>query len=346
VTPVISAWSAVSPFGLERSDFAAGVRAGRRPDALSVPGFDAREVLGRKGTRSMDRLTALAVASTRSLMSDVDGVDDGVALVLGTTTGSAQSIMDFTRDSLTGEQPYHVDPARFPNTVLNCAAAQAAIWHGLRGPNATVAGGRAAGLLALNYARRLQRSGRADAVLCGAAEEYSPARATLAALAEPPVAADGLGEGCAMLLLEAAGRPARYGRAELASVLALVFGVADSPADVRGVLAGCLRRAFAVAGEDPARVWAVVRSGPASAGETAGEDAAIGDVLGGAAQVLLRGTDLFGDADAAASAFGLAAVLALTEDAPVPHDRTALVTAVDRDGAVGCAVLRLPGVPA
>ncbi|MCP5877146.1 hypothetical protein NL390_32295, partial [Klebsiella pneumoniae] len=71
----------------------------------------------------------------------------GTALVLGTTTGSAESMMNFTRSSLEAEKPFYVDPALMPNAVMNCAAGQCAIWHQLKGPNTTIAGGRAAGLL-------------------------------------------------------------------------------------------------------------------------------------------------------------------------------------------------------
>lgn len=172
--PVITAWSAVSPYGIGRAVFAEGLRErrgtvtelgpehGSTPDGVGcvVPAFGIRDVLGKKGTRSMDRVTGLAVTAVGSLLDDADrnravGTGEGAAFALGTTTGSAQSMMDFTRDSLTGEQPFFVDPARFPNTVMNCAAGQSAIWYQLKGPNATIAGGRTAGLHALNYSRRL-----------------------------------------------------------------------------------------------------------------------------------------------------------------------------------------------
>lgn len=164
--PVITAWSAVSPFGIGRSAFAEGMHEGgetavpidpeqwKVPDerARLVPGFSPREVLGRKGTRSMDRVTGLAVSAVGALLDDAErnrlvATGERGAIVLGTTTGSAQSMMDFTRDSLTGEQPYFVDPAQMPNTVMNCAAGQCAIWHRIQGPNATIAAwptGRAA----------------------------------------------------------------------------------------------------------------------------------------------------------------------------------------------------------
>ncbi len=359
---VISAWSAVSPFGLESADFATGLRERRGASARNrdgrpapaeagwlVPGFGAREVLGRKGTRSMDRVTALAVAATERLLRDpggqrIDGVGNDTAMVLGINISSAQSIMDFTRDTLVQEKPYFVDPARFPNVVLNCAAAQCAIWHRLQGPNATISGGRASGLLALSYARRLARSGRAGTVLCGAAEEFSAARAWLETLSEPDRPGSAiLSEGCAMVLLEPAGRPAGYRRTELAELLALEFGVYRGLTGVQPALAGCLDRAFAAAPESSARLWAVISSGGPNLPGVA-EDAALADVLGDRVPVRLRTTDLVGDVGAASATFGLTAVLALAAQESAAHGRTALLTAVDRDGVVGCALLRLtPG---
>ncbi|MGH3645555.1 MAG: hypothetical protein ACRDTM_00005, partial [Micromonosporaceae bacterium] len=79
---VISGWSAVSPYGLTSADFAAGVHsgvvaggreAGSAGADREVPGFSAREVLGPKGTRAMDRQTALAAAATGQLLTGPDG---------------------------------------------------------------------------------------------------------------------------------------------------------------------------------------------------------------------------------------------------------------------------------
>lgn len=383
--PVITAWSAVSPFGIGAAPFRAGLRAGRpavdaevpggpeNERARLVPGFDAREVLGRKGTRSMDRVTALALTAVgRVLGPDAGGTTaaDGsprpgtgpfpdatslgskpTGLVLGTTTGSPQSIMDFTRDSITGERPYLVDPARFPNTVMNCAAGRSAIRYGLRGPNATIAGGRSAGLLALKYAHRLQRNDRADTVLCGGAEEYMPVRGWLhhhsrrtgsdGAAAVPGSGGPVLGEGCAVLRLDPAGTlPDGTGLAEVA---ALEFGVVTGTLGIREVLASCLRRALSRTPFTADSVWAVAPCQAPGAAGVAERDA-LAEVLGTASPLRLACSDLIGDTAAAAATFQIAAVLAVAHSSPAAVDRAALVTSVDQDGTVGCAVLRLlPG---
>lgn len=358
--PVITAWSAVSPYGIGRTAFTEGLRErrgtvtalgaehGTTPDGTGhvVPGFAIREVLGKKGTRSMDRVTGLAVTAVGALLDDgprnrAVGTGEGAAFALGTTTGSAQSMMDFTRDSLTGEQPFFVDPARFPNTVMNCAAGQSAIWYQLKGPNATIAGGRTAGLHALNYSRRLLGTGRARTVLCGAAEEFSQARSWLehhsgdAAEAGAPA----LGEGCAMLLVEpyAPGDPDQPVLAELLGVeLRVVLDGDPAP-----VLAAALRAALERAGVEPGQVAAVARSG-APGREGRGEAEAVHEVLGTDGYADLTLTGLIGDTGAAAAAFQATALLSYAADHPAgAAGRIGVITSVDRSGTVGCALLGL-----
>lgn len=341
---VVTAWSAVSAYGLgavalteglrDRCAVASTVDPERWPvpggKACVVPEFDARALLGTKGTKSMDRVSALAVLTAGQVVRDTGGLGEDAGLVLGVNNGSAQSMLELTRDSLVKARPEFVKPAQFPNTLMNAAAAQCAIWHRLRGPNATVAAGRTSGLVAMNYARRMQRAGRADAVLCGAAEEFSTTRAWLEHHAAPNRPGDTLlGEGCAMLLLEPTGRP---GRTELAELLGLTFGVYREPADAGPALAGCVRRVLAAAGESPDGMWA----------HAAAHDPELSDVdIALDVPLRLPMTELVGDTHAASAALGVAAVLALSVTEPRASGRTALVTAVDRDGTVGCALLRL-----
>ncbi|KLL12316.1 3-oxoacyl-ACP synthase [Protofrankia sp. BMG5.30] len=350
---MISAYTAVSPYGVGRAAFDDGVRAGRPatgalgeawlpgPYAVAglIPGFTAAGALGNKGTRSMDRATAIAVTTVRELIIEagaaVTGQPEQVGLVLGTGHGSVQSIMDFTRDSLTGEKPYHVDPAQFPNTVMNRAAGQSAIWHGIRGPNTTISGGWLTGLLALSYAARIYRAGRCARALCGSVEEYSRQRAWLEFHARGGVSGTGaLGEGGAAVLLESARGATEAGRTPLAAVLAIRFGAFGAPADAGTALAGCVRGALASAGAAPESVRIV--SGVDDGGEFgAVERAAVRDALGGDGARWVSCRRLIGDTSAAATSFQLATALAVAE----PGD-LALVTGVDPDGAtVGCALL-------
>ncbi|MFF5205881.1 beta-ketoacyl synthase N-terminal-like domain-containing protein [Streptosporangium sp. NPDC000396] len=349
--PVISAWSAVSPFGIGREVFRAGLLEGRNtaaavdhrqwqvPDqqACLVPGFDLRQVLGKKGTRSMDRLTGLAVSAVGQLLHDVGGPEaagtgEDIGLVLG-TMGSVQSMMSFTRTSMLGEKPFFVDPSLMPNAVMNCAAGQSAIWHQLKGPNATIAGCRPAGLSALSYTRRLLFSGRAQRVLCGGVDEYSNARAWLEhhSRAEEGIAFP-LGEGCAVLLVEpsshaALGRP-------LAEILAVQTRVALG-GDAVSALAACVRDALRRAQVRPEEMWAACTSEV----DTGPEHEVLADLNPELTWIPCAG--LLGDTGAASATFQIASVLSTAERDPAAANQIAVITSVDRSGPVGCAVLRL-----
>ncbi|MFI9382024.1 beta-ketoacyl synthase N-terminal-like domain-containing protein [Kutzneria sp. NPDC052558] len=355
---MITGWSVVSPYGVGRDAFVDGVRGGRVtasdvdgerwqvPDrrASLVPGFDVREALGKKGTRSMDRVTGLAVTAVGRLIKDAEGnqiVDTGpdTGLVLGTTTGSAQSMMDFTRSSLTAEQPFYVDPSLFPNTTMNCAAGQCAIWYQLKGPNTTIAGGRTAGLTALTYGRRLLRSRRAAKVLVGGVEEYSNARSWLDFHSRGGDDAV-LGEGCVILLMEPADTVGAYGE-PLAELLA-VETAAYLDNDPRPALEARVGSVLAQAGVEPSEVWAAVASqAPDATNEV--EKAVLTEVFGAPAVDRITTGDLIGDTAAASVSFQIASLLAAAERDPEAAGKVVLVSSVDRSGTVGCAVLRLMG---
>ncbi|MFC9897593.1 beta-ketoacyl synthase N-terminal-like domain-containing protein [Nocardia sp. NPDC127579] len=345
---VITGWSAVSAFGIGTAAASAGLRSTDRPESLScevddwtaivVPDFDIRAELGSKGTRSLDRLTGLTVTAVRELLGDLGGRDeiggcDDIALVLGTDTGSTKSMMDFTRDSLVGEKPYHVDPSRFPNAVMNCAAGRSAIWYSLRGPNATVSSGRVAGLSALQYSSRILRGGQAEAVICGAAEEYTVNRAWLERLIRGPRPEPvTLGEGCALFLLEKTAGP---GRTPLATLLSTSFRVCAPGMGVDPVqlMTSCIASALRDAGVRPEQVGIM-----AGAGDVDGIESAALARAGLSSAAAIDVSDRIGDTGAACTSFALASVLVTVRDSP---GTIAVVTAYDRDGAMGCAVLRV-----
>ncbi|GAA4548832.1 beta-ketoacyl synthase N-terminal-like domain-containing protein [Amycolatopsis samaneae] len=344
---VLTEWSALSPFGLGAAAFSAGVSRGvpavtalgdgwDGPDGHAglIPDFDPRVLLGRKGTRSMDRVTGIAVVAIDLLFQRLGGkaTEYGAetGLVLGTGSGSVRSIMEFTREALTGDKPYHVDPALFPNTVLNRAAGQSAIWHGLKGPNTTIAGGALTGLLAVNYALRLHRGGHCAAVLCGAVEEYSTERAWL-----ERTHGNGkrrLGEGGAVFLIESAELARASGRVPLASVPALAFAAFPDVLGARAALRGCVEKVLRRAGIGRAEV-ALVLPSEAEGAMAEVEELAIGDVVG-AAPPRLGCKALIGDTSAAAAAFQLAAAVAIARGGDF-----ALLTALDRDGTAGAAII-------
>jgi len=359
--PVISGWAAISPFGVDPAAFRDGLAAGRctiRPlpaelrgdspmaEGGWVPDFDVQALLGRKGTRSLDRFTALSVATIGMVLAGsgpglLDGDAETLGIVVGTDHGSVRTQMEFTRDTLVSAKPYLVDVASIPVSGLNAAAGMSAIRHHVRGPNVTVSGGALSGLLSLNYAVRLMRRRHADAVVAGAVEEYSPHRAWLEhhsrANSDRQVPGP-LGEGCAMLLVESSTeRALAHGRTPLAEVLAsrfTAFATADEATEAVTRVATAALDAAGVAAPSVDLVVPADCGGPLGAAE----DSGLRKALGGHCPREVRLRTLIGDTSAAAAAFQLTAAIV---DGGMA--RLALVTSVDAHGTAGATLLARPG---
>jgi len=143
--------------------------------AGEISDFSAEEFLGAKGLRTLDRSTKLAASGAKLALDDA-----GLAIteensrltgvVMGTTLGSLRSICDFDREAML-EGPHYVNPALFPNTVINSPASQVSIKLNIKGFNATISTGFCAGIDAVGYALDFLRLGRVRTVLAGAVEE-------------------------------------------------------------------------------------------------------------------------------------------------------------------------------
>jgi 3-oxoacyl-[acyl-carrier-protein] synthase II len=328
---VITGAGVVSPLGdspaaLHRA-LAAGASA-RKPielfethiigcrEAGEIRPFDPQSYVGERNLRPLDRTSRLLVVAAHLALADsrlLAGAAAEVGLVVGTTFCSLRTIAEFDRRGLR-LGPSHASPLDFANSVINAAAGQAAIWHGLRGVNSTVAGGEASGLLAIAQAAELVRAGRADAVLAGGAEElcfesffgyYRAGRlcgsrrrdGDAESWAERPVPFDarrngfGLAEGAALLMLEEAEAAAARGAAGVAGGVATVrgevlgwgaaFAACGGEAGLAAAVARAVRLALADAGAAPAEIGCLSASASGSVevdrAEAAGVAAALGD---------------------------------------------------------------------
>ncbi len=143
--------------------------------AGEIKGFDAKVYLGEKGLRLLDRSTKLVNVASKLALDDAGFVvteenTDEVGVVLGTTLGSVWSISEFDKQALI-EGPRYVNPALFPNTVINSPASQVSIRFGIKGFNTTIATGFTSSFDALKYACDFIQWDRAKAVLAGGVEE-------------------------------------------------------------------------------------------------------------------------------------------------------------------------------
>lgn len=139
--------------------------------AAEISDFDPTVFLGPRGLRYFDRTALLVSTAARLAVEAGQGVldsygHDDVGLAVGATYGSTDSIVRFDRDALTLGLRL-VSPMQFPNMVMNAPAGRAAILCALRGPNATIGTGEAAGIDALQFARMLLITGQARAMIAG-----------------------------------------------------------------------------------------------------------------------------------------------------------------------------------
>ncbi|GAA3651200.1 hypothetical protein L7D48_25260 [Streptomyces sp. S1A] len=306
----------------------------------AVRDFDVKEHLGRKGTKYLDRLTSLSLVACKEALRDSDAGGTRTGVVLATNTGSVSNHSSLLRDTLTLEKPYLVNPGQFPNTVMNCAAGQIAIRNGLRGLNATVAGGQTASLLAFRHARLALTLGRADRLLVGGVEELSAPAAWVwhrtGVLREEAA----LGEGCAVFTV-------RQGASEdhadaLAELLACEVRFTSDPRRYAEGLAEAVTRALERSGVRPEEVDTVSLGATCHRGLERVEERGVRAALGGGLPAPVRVSDVLGETYSASGALQLAALVALWQAEPPAERVTALVTSVGRDGNAAAMVVRSP----
>lgn len=183
------------------------------PAAWSIPGyedrplgaieeFDPARYVKVRGMRPLSRagqLGCVAAAAALRFPEPLPFERDDVGVVLGTRWGSVEPLVEFDRSAAI-DGPHLVNPAQFPNVVVNAHAGYIGLLFGLAGPNITLCGG-GAGLEAIVQAVDLLDLGRADAVLAGGVEAlgrtllHGQARCGAFERGDPP------GEGAGMLLL-------------------------------------------------------------------------------------------------------------------------------------------------
>ena len=384
----------VSPLGIGRAEFLEGLAAaGQGPRdwseqiqtfdpapypgarAAEVRGFDGKKWLGDKGLRNMDRLTSLTVVAAKLAAQDAGLRADGKFVALGpdrvgicasTAYGSLEAITELDRVAML-ENPRFLNPARFPNTVINSAAGYASIWEDLQALNVTVSNGNPGALDAVLCADLHLGARRADSLLVGGAEAMSEgiylAFHSLGSLAEGSApycpgepSADGmiLGEGAAFVVIE----PDEVARARGAKVVAEVAGYGTAfeppPSEALVVHASTLATAQAAqaalddAGLVPADIDVVAASVSGYPVIDAAEIAALVEVFGADACIAAPKA-LLGETLGATGAMGMAVALGwlggiapgriVSGQAPA-RVRTVLVMAMGFHGASSAVVVR------
>jgi 3-oxoacyl-[acyl-carrier-protein] synthase II len=143
--------------------------------SIDVGKFDAREWVGHKDLRKMDRFATYAMSAATQALEDsgwrpeTDGERERTGVLVGSGIGGLPGISDAA--VLLHEQgPRSISPFFIPSNLINLAAGHIAIKHGLRGPTHAVATACASGAHALGDAARMIMLGDADVMVAGGAE--------------------------------------------------------------------------------------------------------------------------------------------------------------------------------
>jgi 3-oxoacyl-[acyl-carrier-protein] synthase II len=315
---------------------------------LAVPDLKVAEHLGTKGIGHLDRTTLLALVACKGALAaltpglpEADRAMTGV--VIGTSTGSIRSSSEFSRDTLVQARPYLVRANLFPNSVMNCCAGQVAIFNGLRGVNATLAGGHLSSLAAFRYAHNAIACGHVERALVGGVEELSAQSAWGWHLTRALTPGTAVGEGCAVFVVESRRSAAQAGRAPLAEILACELGSSGAPDPRHGVsiaLTDCIERALRRSGLSAQDIGEVALGAAGQRGLRSLERRAVLTALG-ALPPQAPLVPVVGETFSASGALQVAALLSRWRRQS-GTGAAALVTSVGHDGNVGCLIIRQP----
>lgn len=145
--------------------------------AGEISDFQPEAILGPKGLRTLDRTTKLTLSAAQLALDDA-GITypisgdrtDAFGVSLGSTMGSVWSISEFDKEALR-EGPHSVNPALFPNTVINSPASHLSIRFNIQGFNTTISTGFCSSLDAIYYAMTMIDLYDYRVVLAGGVEE-------------------------------------------------------------------------------------------------------------------------------------------------------------------------------
>jgi 3-oxoacyl-[acyl-carrier-protein] synthase II len=142
--------------------------------AAQVKGFDPASVVEAHEARKLDPFVLFAMAATAEALRD-SGIDlakedrSRVGCVIGVGIGGLHDIEAQHRVMLE-RGPRRVNPFFIPKIMMNAAAGQVSILHGLQGPNYATASACASSAHAVGLAMKAIRWGEADVMVAGGSE--------------------------------------------------------------------------------------------------------------------------------------------------------------------------------
>ncbi len=191
---VITGVGIVSPAGIGKKKFRDVLKKGKsviKPITLfntskmpckvagELTSFNARNLLGKKGLRNLNRTTKFALVASKLALDDAtlpspvpDEATDLYGVSFGSAAGNIDDAVDFDLQTLI-EGPRSVNPADFPNTSSNIIASYISIRFNIKGFNTTISTSFSSGLDAIFYASNMIKDYGYKVVLAGGAEQLS-----------------------------------------------------------------------------------------------------------------------------------------------------------------------------
>lgn len=325
---VITGMGAITPLGLDVESTwqrlingESGIKAISHFDASdyrsqiagTVDGFDISLYMNAKDARRYDTFVQYGVAAAAQALqqaeflsdlqaSPVQNVDaDRIGVIIGSGIGGITTIEE-TSVKLNTDGPRKISPFFVPSSIINMAAGQVAIRHGIKGLNLAVSTACTTATHAIGLAARMIAYGDADVIVAGGCEKassqlgiggFSAMQALSTRNDEPTKASrpfdkdrDGfvLGDGAGVLVLESLAHAKARGATILAELVG--FGMSDdashitAPPDNGEGAAAAMRHALSDAGIAPSEVGYINTHGTSTPAGDVAESRAIAGIFG------------------------------------------------------------------
>jgi 3-oxoacyl-[acyl-carrier-protein] synthase II len=140
-----------------------------------VQGFNAEEYMAPKDLRKFDPFVPFGVASATQAIKD-SGFEVSeancarIGVAMGAGIGGLSTIEENTAKWLEAKTPRKISPFFIPGSIINAAAGQVSIHHGLRGPNIALVTACTTSTHSIGLAARLIQYGDADVMVAGGSE--------------------------------------------------------------------------------------------------------------------------------------------------------------------------------
>jgi 3-oxoacyl-[acyl-carrier-protein] synthase II len=143
--------------------------------ACELKNFDPLQFLEKKEARKIDRFVQTALVSSDEAMADAgiskDNINvDRAGVVFASGIGGLITFQEEVMNFAKGDGTPRFNPFFIPKMILDIAAGQISMRHGLRGPNFAVVSACASSTNAIMEAYNLIRLGKADLILTGGSE--------------------------------------------------------------------------------------------------------------------------------------------------------------------------------